>query len=195
MVVYCRLVQDSTTPEVNPNAKTAAEQGSVVPLGWKPTMDKPVPVMRCTVVKKDGERCGRWSMRGMTKCYTHGRKELNFPNVAAHRDAVIEAARMRLLDNSDVAVDALEQLMQPGTSEGIRLKAATEVLDRNGIRGGFEVEVQVEHTEDPAELLAKRLATLRERGLKAMEQRALAEAEIMDADVVEDDAPQEETLF
>lgn len=132
-------------------------------------------------------------MRGMTKCWAHGKRELNFPNVKAHKEAVVDAARMRLLDASDDAVNTLEQLLQPGTAEGIRLKAATEILDRNGIRGGFEVDVAVEQKEDPATLLAKRLLTLRQRHEEALS------GEIIDADEVEDDADapsaDQETLF
>lgn len=181
---------------LDPRALMPGAQGSVIPLGWKPTVAKPVPVTRCVVIKKDGARCGRWSMRGMTKCYAHGKRELNFPNVAAHKEAVIEAARMRLLDVSDDAVDALEQLLQPGTSEGIRLKAATEILDRNGIRGGFEVEVEVEHKEDPASTLASRLKTLRERGKQALEAEWATEEEpdVIEGEVVEGDDNQG-TLF
>lgn len=185
-------MDDSEAPELNPSAKMPAEQGSIVPLGWKPTISKPVPVTRCTVIKKNGDRCRRWSVRGYTKCFAHGRLELNLPNVAAHKDAVVEAARMRLLDCSDEAVNTLEQLLQPGTAEGIRLKAATEILDRNGIRGGFEVDVQVEQKEDPATVLAKRLLTLRERHEEA---QAVLTGEVVDADEVEDKSAEQGTLF
>jgi hypothetical protein len=187
---------DTEEPEEaaqDPSSKVPIGQGTVIPLGWKPTVQQPVPVVRCVIIKKDGNRCGRWSMRGMTKCYAHGRRELAFPNVQKHKEAVIEAARMRLLDASDEAVDTLEQLLQPGTSEGIRLKAATEILDRNGIRGGFEVDVQVETKEDPAELLTKRLNQLRERHAA---QQELVHGDVLDADVVdEDEDHQQDTLF
>lgn len=128
-------------------------------------------------------------MRGMTKCYTHGRRELNFPNVQAHKDAVIEAARMRLLDVSDDAVHTLEQLLQPGTAEGIRLKAATEILDRNGIRGGFEVDVAVETKEDAASILEKRLKTLRDRAVRPEED----DDDIIEGEVVPNS--DQDTLF
>lgn len=185
-------MSDSTQPDAadapvqNPNAFTPTAQGAVIPLGWKPTPAKPVPVTRCVVVKQNGERCGRWSMRGMTKCYSHGKRELNFPNVAAHKEAVIEAARMRLLDASDEAVAALEQLLQPGTAEGIRLKAATEILDRNGIRGGFEVDVEVKSVEDAASVLQKRLDLLRERGIGAVQKQEEQMDELV-AEVVADE--------
>lgn len=166
--------------ELNPSAFMPVAQGSVIPLGWKPTLRKPIPVTRCVVIKKSGDRCGRWSMRGMTKCYSHGKKELNFPNVKAHKEAVLEAARMRMLDASDDAVDTLEQLLQPGTAEGIRLKAATEILDRNGVRGGFEIDLEVGTKEDAASMLTRRLKTLQDRSAA----RQMAE----DSDSDDDDA-------
>lgn len=136
-----------------------------VPIGWKPSRSEPLSVVRCTVIKKDGERCKRWSIRGLTVCLTHGGR---LPLPREHAAAVIHAARMRLIDDTDMAVDTLEALMEPGTAEGIRLKASTEVLDRAGIRGGFEVDVAVEAVENPAQRLAERLLLLRERGQRAL---------------------------
>lgn len=180
------------TSEQNPSSTVPGGQGSVIPLGWKPTPDKPVPVVRCIVIKKDGERCGKWSLRGHTKCKSHLRgADLNFPNIREHMDAVIESARMRIVNDTDMAIDQLEYLMENATGEQIRLKAATEILDRAGVRGGFEIDVEVQHTEDPAEILAKRLATLRERGMAAIEAQR---GDVVDAEVV-DETPQEETLF
>lgn len=184
---------DDAQPEQDPSKTVPGLQGSVIPLGWKPTAAKPVPVVRCVVIKKDGNRCGKWSLRGHTKCKSHLRgAELNFPNIREHMDAVIEAARMRLLDDADMAVDTLEDLMTPGTSEGIRLKAATEVLDRVGVRGGFEIDVEVSHTEDPADVLKQRLATLRERGLASQQ---YIESEIVDAEEVDEQTHGQDTLF
>lgn len=155
------------------------DQDSVIPKGWKPTVAEPVPVVRCVVIKKDGERCGQWSMRGMTKCYAHGKRELNFPSVVAHRDAVIEAARLKLLDATDDAADTLKELLQPGTAEGIRLKAATEILDRSGLRGGIEIDVEVTEKADPAKVIAERLERLRAAATPRDE-------DIEDAELVED---------
>jgi hypothetical protein len=112
---------------------------------------------------------------------------MNFKNVREHMDAVIEAARMRLLDDADMAIDQIEYLIENASAEQIRLKASTEVLDRIGVRGGFEVDVEVQQTENPAEILAKRLETLRKRHIEA--------ADVVEAEVVEEDDPQQYTLF
>jgi hypothetical protein len=177
---------------------SSAQQDSVIPLGWKPTAAKPVPVVRCIQIKKDGARCKSWSLRGYNKCKKHAGPGalMKDGNVQKYAEAVIEAARLRLVDDSETALDILNQLMQPGTSEQIRLKAATEVLDRAGVRGGFDVKVDVEVTQNPSDEVRTRLAELA-KGAKTVEDmkaKALAESEaeraeaenIIDAEVVEE---------
>ncbi len=52
--------------------------------------------------------------------------------------------------------------MSEGLSEPVRLRAATEILDRAGIRGGVEIRpLPVE--ESPVAVLEERLATLSRR--------------------------------
>lgn len=165
---------------------SAAQQGSMIPRGWIPTPDKPVPVVRCSMIKKDGERCKKWSLRGTTVCVKHG---ASLPSVREFADAVVESTRLRILDNADMAVDVLEDLMQVGTSENVRLKAATETLDRAGIRGGMEINHTAEVSISPADLLTERLVTLRKRSDDARERLG----EVFDAEVVE--SVQQLTLF
>lgn len=175
------------------SSRTPEGQGSNIPLGWKPTPSEPIPVVRCVQIKKDGERCKQWSLRGYTKCKRHaGPGAMKDGNVAQYSKAVVEAGRLRLIDEADPAIDQLVALMQPGTAEAIRLKAATEVLDRAGIRGGFEVDVEVEVRESPAEALRKRLDEL-QKGADAV--RKIREgSDIVDAELVEDD-PEQPSLF
>lgn len=178
---------------VDVHGKSAVQQNSNIPLGWKPTPAEPVPVVRCVTIKKNGERCKRWSLRGYNKCYRHSGSG-NLPNVQKYCDNVIEAARLRLLDNADYAIDVLEELMQPGTSEGVRLKASTEVLDRAGVRGGFEVDTEVTVTVSAADTIAERLSKLRKGAeASAVRKQQMIEDEVIDADIVEDDG--QETLF
>lgn len=170
--------------EKNPNANSASGQGSIVPLGWKPSKAHPVPVVRCIQIKKDGVRCGRWSIRGYTKCIKHSGPGALMPdgNVNVYAAAVIEAARLRMIDEVDPAIDGLVALSQPGSAEQIRLKAYTEILDRAGIRGGFEVEVTGEVTVSPVDLLRKRLTELKE-GREAVE--AMRNGDIVDGEIIE----------
>lgn len=180
--------------------KSAAQQGSEIPVAWKPTPREPVPVTRCSQIKKDGTRCKRWSLRGYHKCKSHSGPGALMPdgNVNKYREAVIEAAKLRLLDMSEEALDTIWQLAQPGTGEAIRLKAATEVLDRAGIRGGFELSVEGEVTVSASDEIRKRLEGLKEGADEVRKMRAQMEADTVDGEVVEaewTEDPEQPSLF
>jgi hypothetical protein len=120
-------------------------------------------------------------------------------NVNKYREAVIEAAKLRLLDMSEEALDTIWQLSQPGTAEAIRLKAATEVLDRAGIRGGFELSVEGEVTVSATDEIRKRLAGLKEGADEVRKMRdelidGTIEADVIDAEFYEED-PEQPSLF
>lgn len=138
----------------------------VVPPTWRrATLGAPVPVVRCTYIFPDthdrpGEQCKRWSLRGTTVCIKHGG---NLPSVREHSEAMVESARLRLIGSTDKAVDWLLDLAENSTSDAVRLKATTEVMDRAGVRGGVELDVSVSQSQDPAVLLRDRLSTLRKR--------------------------------
>lgn len=167
---------------------SAAQQGSEIPVAWKPTPREPVPVSRCSQIKKDGTRCKRWSLRGYHKCKSHAGPGALMPdgNVNKYREAVIESARLRLLDMADEALDTIWQLAQPGTAEAIRLKAATEVLDRAGVRGGFEVSVEGEITVSATDEIRKRLTELKTGADEVRKMREQTMADIVDGEVIED---------
>lgn len=140
-----------------------------VPASWKrATLGAPVPVVRCTYIFPDtharpGEQCGRWSIRGGLHCVRHGGQ---LPNYAKHAEAVVEAGKLRLVGDTDHAIDVLEDLMDNSSSDAVRAKVALEVLDRAGIRGGVEVDVSVDDKRDPAEVLRDRINTLRTRTIE-----------------------------
>ena len=116
---------------------------------------------RCRAIKTDGQRCLMWHAGRKTDdrlCRTHlgTRKGQNTGAVARARERVIQSAPS--------AVDVLEQLMESAESEPVRLKAATELLDRAGVRGGVEIDARVEINERPAE------DVIRERLMRLMPQ-------------------------
>jgi hypothetical protein len=156
-----------------------------IPVAWKPTGAEPVPVVRCVTIKRDGERCRRWSLRGTTVCVKHGGQ---LKDVKQHAEAVVEGARLRLVGLSDDAIDVIEQLLDPQTSAQVRLKAATEVLDRAGVRGGVDIHQETQVTVNPSELLDQRLAQLRRRGAEARERLS----EVFGDDVVEGEVVSDE---
>lgn len=162
-----------------------------MPRGWKPSAAAPVTVIRCVYRWPDlypdgnphpraGERCGRWSLRGYTQCYKHSGNG-NFENVDKYREAVVESARLRLVGNLDDATDVLEDLMHNSTSDAVRLKAVELVYDRTGLRGGFEVDVQVDDKRDPSDVLRDRINTLRQRTIEGELVRRADEALVAQA--------------
>ena len=170
----------------------------MIPAGWKQaTLGAPIPVVQCTYIFPDhhdrpGEQCKKWSLRGALKCVRHGG---TLPNVRQHAEAMVESARLRLIGSTDQAVDWLLDLAENSTSDAVRLKATTEVMDRAGVKGGMEVDVNVTHSSDPAELLRERLATLRKRTIegeiakRTAEQAALEVATDVPDGTVADDTP------
>lgn len=156
-------------------ARSAAQQDSNIPQGWRPTLAKPIPVVKCTGTRNNGEPCTRWSVMGTTVCYVHGAQ---LPAVKKAAAARVEAARLSFMGSSAEAFEVLESLMQPGNAEGIRLKAATEILDRAGLKAGMEVAITVEHTGSPLDDIMSQLEIL--SGHKKSE-------EIVDAEEIEDE--------
>lgn len=154
-------LDDETSNSSNAGKNSAAEQGVEIPMDWKPTPKAPVPVVRCTARSTtSGERCKRWSIRGLTVCQSHGGR---LPNLVEHSQAVVEAARMRLFGMVDDAVDGLDELIQQGTSPAIRLKAIEMVLNRTGLKDAVEVNVEVNHNVSASEEINKKLSMIRER--------------------------------
>lgn len=164
---------------------SAGQQGLTVPMGWKPTVAEPVPVVRCTGTirngDRQGERCTKWSVRGATVCIKHGAQ---LPNVKEHAAAIVEAARMRLIGLTDEAIDAIEDIISsPTTQAQVRLKAATEILDRAGIKGAPDLTVTVEHTVSAADTIAEKLKGIAARIAKPEDDELIDEGEkIVDAD-------------
>ena len=114
---------------------------------------------RCTYVKDDSIRCMLWSS-GRPK--DSGMCRVHLRHVNKRPSDEIERARKKLVQSAPYAVDALEELMQYATSEPVRLKASTEILDRAGVRGGIELDATVTTGERPAtDIIAERLDRLR----------------------------------
>lgn len=180
-------VGDAPTVNNSPNAgkNSAAEQGVEIPMGWKPTASEPVPVVRCTANSStSGERCKRWSIRGTTVCASHGGR---LPSVVEHSAAVVESARLNLMGMAEDAAEVIRELLQPGTTEAIRLKAAENVLNRTGIKEALEMKIEVENKVSPSEDIFSKIAIMRERNKAAEEE--IVDAEEVEADEIESAQP------
>ena len=151
---------------------------------------------RCQAVKDDGIRCQLWTSGRMQDdglCRIHLRSLKHRPGDD------IERARAKLTQAAPYAVDVLEDMMTNAESEPVKLKAATEILDRAGIRGGVELDTNVNIDVRPAaSVIAERLNRLAINAndaaakLADMGIRVEAEKDIIDAEVVEDKDPEKE---
>lgn len=158
----------------------SAEGYETVPADWKPKSGKELPSLRCTHVRDDDTRCKNFGVRGTgfngtpSMCFIHGG---SLPSVKAKAEATLLVARMRLVENTGLALDTLFSLTRAGVADNIRLKASTEILDRAGIKGGFDVNVEVQHSESMATEINKRLDIMRQRQLPA---EVVEDAEIVE---------------
>jgi len=146
---------------------------------------------RCRAVKDDGIRGMLWTS-GRPKddglCRVHLRTQSRKPSDD------IERARQRLMQSAPFAVNVLEELMETAESEPVKLKAATEILDRAGVRGGVELDTTVSIDVRPAAaVIAERLQRL---GLAASQAAArLVDSGVevpVDAEIVVEEEKEEE---
>jgi hypothetical protein len=152
----------------------------------------PLP-KRCKAIKDDGIRCQLWSGgRGADDglCRVHLGSLRNKPTDS------VERARSRLTQATPSAVDTLENLMENAESEPVKLKAATEILDRAGIRAGIDINTDVTLDVRPAaSIIAERLQRLATNAIEAQRrfedsqapEAVIVEEQTVDAEVVEDD--------
>lgn len=135
---------------------------------------------RCTYIKADGVRCMLWCSGRKTDmglCRTHlGSRQGNLAGA-------VQKARTRAYQAAPAALEILEHLMESAESEPVKLKAATEILDRAGVRGGIEIDAKVDINERPSEDI------LRERLLRLVPQvskELLPELELVQEDETDD---------
>jgi hypothetical protein len=84
--------------------------------------------------------------------------------------------------------------METAESEPVKLKAATEILDRAGVRGGIEIDTSVNIDVRPAaQVIAERLDRLAQGAIEAAAKLADAglhvtpDSDIVDVDIVEEE--------
>ncbi len=155
--------------------------------GGVPAGSKKAPAAlphRCRQIKTDGIRCMLWSsgrLKDDGLCRIHLR-------TVRKPGADVERARLKLAQSAPYAVDVLEELMENAQSEPVKLKAATEILDRAGVKGGYEFDINVEVTDarPASQVIAERLAKLADGAAAVQILMNAAEEAIVDGEVVED---------
>ena len=164
-----------------------------------PKSDKRKPLAqphRCRQVKDDGIRCMLWSS-GRPK--DDGLCRIHLRSTQHKTSDDIERARQKLVQAAPYAVDMLEDLMENAESEPVKLKAATEILDRAGIRGGVEIDSSINIDVRPAaQVIAERLDRLAQGAIQSAAKLAdaglhvLPDEDIIDAEVVPASTKKEE---
>lgn len=147
---------------------------------------------RCRQIKDDGIRCLLWSS-GRPK--DDGLCRIHLRSVKKQTSDDIERARNKLMQAAPYAVDKLEELMEYAESEPVQLKAATEILDRAGVRGGVEIDTTITLDARPAaSIIAERLERLSAGALAnaARIAAAVGDSESTDADIIEAEVVEEE---
>lgn len=160
-----------------------------------PATDKrqPVPMPhRCRQIKHDGIRCMLW---GSGRPQDDGLCRIHLRSVKSKTSDDIERAREKLMQAAPFAVDKLEDLMENAESEPVMLKAATEILDRAGVRGGVEIDTSLQIDIRPAaDVIAERLDRLSKGAIATAARLGLVEEEPIDAEVVEEEETGSETF-
>ena len=105
----------------------------------------------------------------------------------------LERARAKLTQAAPYAVDKLEEMMEFAESEPVRLKAATEILDRAGIRGGVEIDTNVLMDVRPAaQVIAERLERLAVGAIHTAARLSEEGQKVIDAEVVVEEEEEKE---
>lgn len=148
---------------------------------------------RCRQIKQDGIRCMLWAS-GRPK--DDGLCRVHLRSLKHKTSDDIERAREKLTQAAPFAVDKLEELMEFAESEPVALKAATEILDRAGVRGGVELDTNVNIEMRPAaEIIAERLDRIAAGALATAARLAAEEHKVIDAEVVVDDGQEPGLTF
>lgn len=146
---------------------------------------------RCTRIRTDGRRCFGWTWptpQNWEFCRGH------MPPAAFDSSAVTAvkqaAAQYRLIQLTDTALDALEELVESTDAPQVRMRAAEAILDRAGHKPGTKIELsgEVAHTESVSVEIKQRLAALA-AARNSQELKSAADTdtdEVLDAEVVEE---------
>lgn len=141
---------------------------------WQPTMERPLAPTRCIEPTKKGTQCENTVMQGSDRCGSHS---TNLDRKAATER--VELARLRMIGLVEPAMDVLEQLLEPGVNDAVRLKAAENIFDRAGLVKGAELNVNVENVSTGSKMVLDKMSQIRNRQMQ--------EEEVVDVEEVSDD--------
>lgn len=162
------LIAEEASDYICPPWVIGATRAYIKEQSAPPTSGKRKPAAlptRCSNVKDDGIRCQLWSSG---RLQDDGLCRIHLRSVKHRPGDDIERARQKLFQAAPYAVDVLEQMMEFAESEPVKLKAATEILDRAGVRGGMEIDTNINLDVRPAaSIIAERLNKLATNAIDA----------------------------
>jgi len=165
-------------------ADYTGDEVPLLPPQFRPSLEAPLPQYRCRQISSlTARRCTDRALPGAYLCLAHGG---DLPQVREAATESIAIAKRKLAALAEPAVDVLARIMDDdAVPTQVRLKAATEVLDRAGVRGGIEIEAkhEISITSSRDRIIAQ-LDRLQEAADKKAELQAavVVDAEVVDAD-------------
>lgn len=92
----------------------------------------------------------------------------------------LEDARTRIIASAPKSIEVLESIRDdPGAPDAVRAKAASDLLDRAGLKAGMDISIEVEHKINPSELILAKLEEIVRRSAPPPQE---IEAYIIDED-------------
>lgn len=183
-------------PKLNPSGHSPRQQGTEIPIGYKRTLDKPLPPVQCVHIHKpghqfEGQRCGKYALRGSTtgKCLSHSGMG-NLPNVSMANEAMLENARNNLMLEIVNLIDKGMDLIDHSESDAVKATMIRDYLDRLGFKAGTEINLNIKNEIDPGLTLSEKLKAISSRNTAPSPD---PDSEIQDGEVIEDS--DEPTLF
>lgn len=91
----------------------------------------------------------------------------------------LEKSRAKFIASAPKSIEVLESIRDdPGEPAAVRLKAASDILDRAGLKSGVEISLEIEHKVSPSEIIMAKLEEIIKRSQPPQE----IEAYIIDED-------------
>lgn len=125
---------------------------------------------QCAEILSGDRPCGFPALQDSTYCARHHVYYHNSQTRDMHRfrEQMMINARHDLLRLIPKATDTLARMLDSDDiPANVQLKAATEVYDRVGIRGGTELDIKAEVSSDPAADIRRRLDAMRDGLIQA----------------------------
>jgi hypothetical protein len=128
--------------------KLEMDEAAVESISWK----HPSPVSQCEFVGKTGRQCARAPVPGATRCPGHGGALVNEDT----RRALLLTSYLKLVEATDVAVDALVDVAANSRNDLARVQASKEILDRAGLTSEVQISVRLDDDGSTGRLSALR---------------------------------------